>query len=128
MAASMMKAIVEHQSVSQILTCIYAFLLAAWLIAMETKSMDIPIYYFRIFTLYRGPGILNLSFGVIYFILSFVPGAPTPRHANENWQNWKEYSAEGLDLERPPTKQDDNNQVKFLLCCCCCLCRLRDTR
>lgn len=51
-------------------------------------------------------GILHLVFGNIYIILSFIPTTPIPKPTNENWQNWKEYSAEGLDLERPTRNEN----------------------
>ncbi|KAL9549929.1 hypothetical protein MBANPS3_004987 [Mucor bainieri] len=96
---------------------------------MESKSHDMAVYYFRFFTLYRGralllillgsiilgnnehafllaAGILNLVFGLVYLVLSFVPQTPIPRPVYDNWQNWKEYSAEGLDLERPADDSD----------------------
>ncbi|KAG2192662.1 hypothetical protein INT46_011229 [Mucor plumbeus] len=127
--ASMMKAIVEYYNVSQVLTCVYAFVLSLLLAVMELIKFDIVSYYFRFLTLYRGrasllillgsiilssnahsfllaTGILNLVFGAIYIILSFIPTTPIPKPVNENWQNWKEYSAEGLDLERPTRNED----------------------
>ncbi|KAF1807721.1 COPI associated protein-domain-containing protein [Mucor lusitanicus] len=127
-AASLMKAIVEHSSVSQVLTCVYAFILSLVLVVMESKSCDMAVYYFKFLTLYRGramlvifiilgnsehsfllaAGILNLMFGLLYLVLSFIPQTPIPRPVYDNWQNWKEYSAEGLDLERPA---NDSNMM-----------------
>ena len=46
-------------------------------------------------------GTLNLVVGFMYIILSFVSSFPPPNPIVINWQNWKDFSAEGLDLERP---------------------------
>lgn len=46
-------------------------------------------------------GTLNLVMGMIHMILSFVPSFPPPNPVMINWQNWKDFSAEGLDLARP---------------------------
>ncbi|GAN08456.1 hypothetical protein MAM1_0205c07968 [Mucor ambiguus] len=137
--ASLMKAIVAPSSVSQVLTCVYALILSLALLVMESKSFDMAVYYFRFFTLYRGramlaillgsivlsnsehlfllaAGILNLVFGLTYLVLSFIPQTPVPRPVYDNWQNWKEYSAEGLDLERPvdsSNMMDSANRLKM---------------
>jgi hypothetical protein len=46
-------------------------------------------------------GTLCLVFGCMYIILSFVTSFPPPNAMTINWQNWKDFSAEGLDLIRP---------------------------
>lgn len=48
-------------------------------------------------------GILNLLIGLLYWIISFLPSCPCPKSATESWQNWQEYSAEGMDLDKPDT-------------------------
>lgn len=71
-----------------------------------------------LYTLYRLGGIIfsllhpfilftasaDLTMGLGYMLISFFPSTPSPRTMIENWQNWQEYSAEGLDLDRPERK------------------------
>ncbi|GAA5807856.1 hypothetical protein MFLAVUS_001235 [Mucor flavus] len=105
MAASVMKAVMEYRDISHLLTCVYGFILCSWLIVMETKNFQVNFQYFGLFTLYRGK--INLSFGLIYMAISFIPSFPIPKPIIENWQNWQEYSAEGLDLDRPKNNVDN---------------------
>ncbi|KAI8068949.1 hypothetical protein BDF21DRAFT_425805 [Thamnidium elegans] len=134
MAASVMKAVMEYRDISHILTCIYGFILCSWLIVMETKTFQVNFQYFGLFTLYRGKsiiflllgsiifstlhvfilvaGIVNLSFGLIYMTISFIPSFPLPKPIIENWQNWQEYSAEGLDLDRPKNNFDNAARLR----------------
>lgn len=47
-------------------------------------------------------GTLNLTMGLVYIIMSFItPEFIPPNPMTINWQNWKDFSAEGLDLSRP---------------------------
>ncbi|PHZ09053.1 uncharacterized protein RHIMIDRAFT_51900 [Rhizopus microsporus ATCC 52813] len=124
MAASMMKMVIEHKDVSQILTCIYIFFLSGIILGLtEIKPFRIISDHCRLVLTHKGKGlllillgsvvisnshtfllatgILDLIIGCIYFILSFISSCPVPRPVTESWQNWQEYSAEGLDLDRP---------------------------
>ncbi|KAG2200055.1 hypothetical protein INT47_007700 [Mucor saturninus] len=89
---------------------------------------DSVLHDFRFFTSYRGRSVILLllgsivfslshlvllvvsvtlfSFGFIYMILSFIPTAFSAKPIVENWQNWQEYSAEGLDLDRPMNQKN----------------------
>ncbi|KAI8340605.1 COPI associated protein-domain-containing protein [Chlamydoabsidia padenii] len=107
---------------SQIMIGIYGGIIAAALIVNEIKPSDLSIVYFRFVSIYSGRGILFIFFGCIvldtsvlniiagtlclvfgcmYIILSFVSNFPPPNAMIINWQNWKDFSAEGLDLIRP---------------------------
>ncbi|ORY93874.1 COPI associated protein-domain-containing protein [Syncephalastrum racemosum] len=108
---------------SQIVLCIYGGLIAALLVVNEIKTFEISLYYFRFLSVYRGRGMIFIFFGclvldenvlgitagtltfamgLIYMIMSFIPTAfPPPNAIVINWQNWKDFSAEGLDLARP---------------------------
>ncbi|ORE22856.1 hypothetical protein BCV71DRAFT_171131 [Rhizopus microsporus] len=111
MAASMMKMVIEHKDVSQILTCIYTFFLSGIILGLtEIKSFRIISDHCRLALTHKGKatGILDLIIGCIYFILSFISSCPVPRPVTESWQNWQEYSAEGLDLDRPSEGMVDN--------------------
>ncbi|KAJ2959454.1 hypothetical protein NQZ79_g5093 [Umbelopsis isabellina] len=46
-------------------------------------------------------GILSWTVGLLYMIISFVPNIPHPNALIINWQTWKEFSSEGLDLYNP---------------------------
>lgn len=46
-------------------------------------------------------GTLTLCWGLFYVILSFISSIPPPNSLVINWQNWKDFSAEGLDISRP---------------------------
>ncbi|KAJ2964378.1 hypothetical protein NQZ79_g579 [Umbelopsis isabellina] len=46
-------------------------------------------------------GTLTLCLGLFYVILSFISSIPPPNSLVINWQNWKDFSAEGLDIVRP---------------------------
>ncbi|KAI8099799.1 COPI associated protein-domain-containing protein [Halteromyces radiatus] len=111
-----------HADFSQIMVGIYGGVIAAVLVVNEVKPSDISLTYFRFVSIYSGRGmififfgcisldfgVLNivtgtlcLVFGCIYIILSFVTNFPPPNAMIINWQNWKDFSAEGLDLARP---------------------------
>ena len=58
-------------------------------------------------------GTLNLSLGLVYMIMSFIiPSFPPPNPISINWQNWKDFSAEGLDLARPKHLSVEVNKKK----------------
>ncbi|RCH89822.1 hypothetical protein CU097_011608 [Rhizopus azygosporus] len=91
MAASMMKMVIEHKDVSQILTCIYTFFLSGIILGLtEIKSFRIISDHCRLALTHKGKGLLLI-----------LP-------VTESWQNWQEYSAEGLDLDRPSEGMVDN--------------------
>ncbi|KAI8367563.1 COPI associated protein-domain-containing protein [Radiomyces spectabilis] len=119
-AAAILKAI--DGNFSQIVMCIYGIVIAILLIINEVKSSEIALQYFRFLSIYKGRGMiliffgclvldfgvaniiagtLNLGFGFAYMILSYVSSFPPPNPIMINWQNWKDFSAEGLDLARP---------------------------
>ncbi|KAG0745694.1 hypothetical protein G6F57_009018 [Rhizopus arrhizus] len=135
MAASMMKMITEHEDVSQILTCTYTLLLSGTLLVTEIKSFHIILDLFKLALTHKGKslilillgsvvisnkhtfllvtGILNLLIGLLYWIISFLPSCPCPKSATESWQNWQEYSAEGMDLDKPDTGVDNATRLKL---------------
>ncbi|KAI9322407.1 hypothetical protein BX666DRAFT_1894554 [Dichotomocladium elegans] len=110
-------------SFSEIVICIYGGIIAALCIINEAVSFDISFEYFRFLSIYRGrsmvfiffgclvldnsvvnivAGTLNLTMGSVYMIMSFItPAFVPPNPVSINWQNWKDFSAEGLDLPRP---------------------------
>lgn len=49
-------------------------------------------------------GILSWTVGLLYLIISFAPDRFNPNTLIVNWQTWKDFSAEGLDLANPATK------------------------
>ncbi|KAI7852991.1 hypothetical protein BDC45DRAFT_570530 [Circinella umbellata] len=91
--------------------CIYGGIIAALLVINEMKAIEISLTYAYFLATYRGrnksilnivAGTLNLSLGLVYMIMSFIiPSFPPPNPISINWQNWKDFSAEGLDLARP---------------------------
>ncbi|CAO3703169.1 unnamed protein product [Rhizopus stolonifer] len=136
MAATMMKMITEHKDVSQILTCIYTLFLSGILLCItEIKTFDIVVNNFKFVSTLGGKcvlllligsvvisntrtfllvtGILDLLFGLFYLILSFTSTCPMPKPVAENWQNWQEYSAEGMDLDRPNEGMDNATRLKL---------------
>ncbi|EIE82343.1 hypothetical protein RO3G_07048 [Rhizopus delemar RA 99-880] len=115
MAASMMKMITEHEDVSQILTCTYTLLLSGTLLVTEIKSFHIILDLFKLALTHKGKitGILDLLIGLLYWIISFLPSCPCPKSAIESWQNWQEYSAEGMDLDKPDTGVDNATRLKL---------------
>jgi hypothetical protein len=46
-------------------------------------------------------GILSWTVGLLYLIISFVPNIAPPNALIINWQTWKDFSSEGLDLYNP---------------------------
>ncbi|KAG2222620.1 hypothetical protein INT45_008284 [Circinella minor] len=108
---------------SVIVMCIYGGIIAALLVINEMKAIEISLTYAYFLATYRGrslififfgclildkgvlnivAGTLNLSLGLVYMIMSFIiPSFPPPNPISINWQNWKDFSAEGLDLARP---------------------------
>ncbi|ORZ16925.1 COPI associated protein-domain-containing protein [Absidia repens] len=110
-----------HANFSQIMVGIYGGVVSAALVVNEIKPLEISLVYFRFVSIYSGRGmififfgcivldvsVLNiiagtlcLVFGCIYIILSFVPNFPPPNAMIINWQNWKGFSKEGMDLMR----------------------------
>ncbi|KAG2183328.1 hypothetical protein INT43_006333 [Umbelopsis isabellina] len=107
---------------SQIVLCIYGDIIAAALVINEIRSPILTQEYFRFLCIYRGRGLvffffgclvlakdvlniivgtLTLCLGLFYVILSFISSIPPPNSLVINWQNWKDFSAEGLDILRP---------------------------
>ncbi|KAI8877972.1 hypothetical protein K501DRAFT_288120 [Backusella circina FSU 941] len=122
MAASIMKIAVEHTNPSQVMCCIYSFFLAALLIPVEFKTIEKISSNVQFNTNYRGrgviiglfgcivlgshvfllvAGILDLIFGFACIVFSFLSALPAPKSIINNWQNWEDFCAEGLDLDRP---------------------------
>ncbi|CDS03027.1 hypothetical protein LRAMOSA00429 [Lichtheimia ramosa] len=120
-AAAIIKAI--KGNFSQIVMCIYGGVVAALFIINEVISSELSFRYFYFLATYRGRGLififfgclvlddtvvnivagtLNLTMGLVYIIMSFItPEFIPPNPMTINWQNWKDFSAEGLDLSRP---------------------------
>ncbi|KAI8577680.1 hypothetical protein K450DRAFT_251220 [Umbelopsis ramanniana AG] len=111
-----------NSNFSQIVLSIYGAIIAAALTINEIQSPLLTQEYFRFMCIYRGRGLiffffgclvlgeevlniivgtLTLSWGLFYIILSFIASIPPPNSLVINWQNWKDFSAEGLDLSRP---------------------------
>ncbi|KAI9306050.1 COPI associated protein-domain-containing protein [Cunninghamella echinulata] len=107
---------------SQVVIAIYGGVMAIALIINEVKPVNLFMEYFRFLSLYSGRGLIFIFFGCIaldsgvlniisatiffvfgclFIILQYVPSFPPPIAMSINWQNWKDYSAEGLDLTRP---------------------------
>ncbi|KAI7864609.1 COPI associated protein-domain-containing protein [Spinellus fusiger] len=103
---------------------IYGVIIAALLVVNEFRQFRISLDYFLFLSLYRGRGMiliffgclvldtavvniiagtLNLSFGFMYIIMSYLSRYPCLKPIVINWQNWNDFSAEGLDLIRPKT-------------------------
>ncbi|KAI9359782.1 hypothetical protein BD770DRAFT_442374 [Pilaira anomala] len=101
-SAAMKIRLTTDKNVSHILTCLYA-LLGGIIFSL--------LHPFILFT-----ASADLIMGLVYMLLSFFPSTPFPRTMIENWQNWQEYSAEGLDLDRPERKNndvDDDNAARL---------------
>lgn len=58
-------------------------------------------------------GTFNLTVGLVYMIMSFIHSFPPPNPIVINWQNWKDFSAEGLDLARPKHVSIEVNDELF---------------
>lgn len=50
-------------------------------------------------------------------ILSFIPSIFLPKPVTENWQNWQEYSAEGLGLDRPVKRDVSGSYYTIFFYC-----------
>ncbi|KAI9018077.1 COPI associated protein-domain-containing protein [Phycomyces nitens] len=115
---------------SQIVMGIYGIIIAALLVVNEFHLSNVSIDYFPFLSLYRGRGMvliffgclvldvavvniiagtLNLAFGFLYIIMSYIPSYPPLRPIGINWQNWKDFSAEGLDLIGPKHMAIESN-------------------
>jgi hypothetical protein len=60
-------------------------------VILDTKSFNVIV------------GILSWTVGLLYLIISFAPDRFKPNALIVNWQTWKDFSAEGLDLANPAT-------------------------
>ncbi|KAI8977555.1 COPI associated protein-domain-containing protein [Mycotypha africana] len=102
---------------------IYTIVLALLLIVNELKEFAISTKYLCFLATYKGRGLLIAFFGclvlntgvinitvgtlvlvvgIIYVIIPHLsPVFPPPHPITVNWRNWKDYSAEGLDLPNP---------------------------
>ncbi|KAL1924948.1 uncharacterized protein VTP21DRAFT_4602 [Calcarisporiella thermophila] len=119
-AAAIINCVTGHfaQIVLNIYVCIICFLL----VINEVKAPALVQEYFRFLHTRRGHGFLflffgclvvqehpfNLTIGIFNFIsglflilLSYTRHCPPINSLTFNWQNWKDFSSEGLDLPRP---------------------------
>ncbi|KAI8136666.1 COPI associated protein-domain-containing protein [Fennellomyces sp. T-0311] len=118
---------------SEIVICIYGGIMAALLVVNEVKATELSLKYAYFLATYRGrsmvfiffgclvldtsvvnivAGTLNLAMGLVYMIMSFIiPSFPPPNPISINWQNWKDFSAEGLDLARPKHISVESNMA-----------------
>ncbi|KAI9259882.1 hypothetical protein BY458DRAFT_576893 [Sporodiniella umbellata] len=121
-AGAMMKMVTEHTDVAQILSCIYVLLVSLMLSIIEIVSvypLEDPLAALATLrgkafhTFLLAIGILDLLIGALYGLLSFLSACPQPRPAIENWQNWQEYSSEGMDLDRPMERKGMDNATRL---------------
>ncbi|CAO3663297.1 unnamed protein product [Umbelopsis ramanniana] len=110
---------------ADIVVCVYTAVATTFLILNEVRSPAFVVEYFRFLCINQGRGLLFLFFGCIilhtkpfniivgilswtvgllYLIISFAPDRFNPNALIVNWQTWKDFSAEGLDLANPATK------------------------
>ncbi|KAH8550664.1 COPI associated protein-domain-containing protein [Umbelopsis sp. PMI_123] len=109
---------------ADIVVCVYTAVATTFLILNEIRSPAFVNEYFRFLCINQGRGLLFLFFGcvildtisfniivgilswtvgLLYLIISFAPDRFHPNALIVNWQTWKDFSAEGLDLANPAT-------------------------
>ncbi|OZJ01950.1 hypothetical protein BZG36_05122 [Bifiguratus adelaidae] len=108
-----------YGSFSVIVVNVYISVLAAALIINEIKEAGFVQEHFKFLCTFAGRGLififlgcitlqsrvlniittlLNITTGIFFFLISFTEATPRLACISFNWQIWKDFSAEGLDL------------------------------